>query len=138
MRVRPGRPTPSGPGSGTTGCTYITRECGTVVTVRRETGNTIRRLFDQCQHPRGQIGVDPVVDPQALATVRDNARLTQVREMPRDMRLGRANGMYQLTDTKFFVCGQQQDTAQTRIVCQRREQILGWYMHATEYTDNGI
>jgi len=82
--------------------------------------------------------MDAVVNPQAVAPVRHQSELAQLRQMPRDVRLGRAKGIGQLADAELLVLHEQHQTAQARVVGERGEELFGINIHKKEYTVYGI
>jgi hypothetical protein len=94
--------------------------------------------FQNGVDPTGQLWMETVMDPQALAPVRHQTDLPEVRQMPRDVRLRRADGVGELADAQLFVPQEEQQAAQSGLMRQSGEQGVGGYMHLSQYTIRGI
>lgn len=74
------------------------------------------------------------MDPQALSPVHHQSDLSKVREMARDVRLCRSDGVGQLADAELLVPQKEHQTAQPGGVGQGGKQTVGRHVHAGEDT----
>ena len=94
-----------------------------IINERRNIFNPRSGLSQQVRHPGRQIGIDAVMDPESLAAVADQSRLTQVGQMARDIGLCDPHRMGNLADAEFPT-GQQMEDPQPRRVGLGRNEVL--------------
>jgi len=66
-----------------------------------------------------------VIDPLPLASVAEQPGMTQLGQVPRNLRLAKAKGSGELTDTQLAFMGNQQCDTRAGVVGERLEDIDG-------------
>ncbi|MNP69982.1 hypothetical protein D3C76_1661490 [compost metagenome] len=84
-------------------------------------------------HPCGQVRVESVIHPLALAAIQQQAAASQLRQVPADFWLAVVQGAHQLADAELAQVGDEQGGAGAGLVGQVLED-LGRSNHGALFT----